>query len=115
MINLTQCHSIELMELNDLLNHNLNILINNTNNDTIILTLLFNIMEVSGNVSNLTNMSTALVPNDINTTNNIASSLIRYFCAYIFNVLMCMYIHDQIKVCQCTYVSLKLQQHAYNL
>lgn len=77
VINVTDCESIELMELNNILNENLDILNNNTNNNTV----LFDIKEVesvSRNVSNLTDVSTAIVPNDINATNVIINSLIRY-------------------------------------
>ena len=69
------------MELNRILNENQDILDSNTNNDTRDLTVLFDIKEVeavSVEVSNLTNVSTAIVLNDINTTNNIVDSLIRY-------------------------------------
>ena len=79
-INVTLCQSIELMVLNNIINENQNILNSNTNNDTRDLTVLFDIREVeavSEDVSDLTNVSTAIVPNDINTTNNIVDSLIR--------------------------------------
>ena len=91
MINVTQCRSIELMALNDILNENLDILINNTNNNTRDLTIMFNITEVeliSRDVADLTDMPTAIVPNDINETNNIVSLLIRYVCEHYY-----MYIH----------------------
>ena len=80
-INITQCQSIELLALNDVLNENLNILNNNTNNNTRDLTIVFDITEVesiSRDVTDLTNVSTGIVPNDINETNRIVSSLIRY-------------------------------------
>ena len=76
------------MVLNNILNENQDILDSNTNNDTRDLTVMFDIREVeavSMDVSNLTNVSNAIVPNDINTTNNIVDSLIRY-------VSMCIYV-----------------------
>ena len=81
VINITQCQSIELLALNDILNENLDILNNNTNNNTRDLTIVFDITEVesiSRDVTDLTNVSTGIVPNDINETNRIVSSLIRY-------------------------------------
>ena len=80
MINVTQCQSIELMALNDVLNDNLDILNDNTNNSTRDLTIMFDITEVeliSRDVNSLTDVSTGIVPNDINETNSIVSSLIR--------------------------------------
>ena len=80
-VNVALCQSIELMELNNIISENQNILNSNTNNGTRDLTVLFDIREVeavSADVSDLTNMSTAIVPNDMNTTNNIVNSLIRY-------------------------------------
>ena len=85
MINVTQCQSIELMALNDVLNENLDILINNTNNNTRDMSIVFDITEVelvSRDVADLTNVSTGIVPNDINETNNIVSLLIRYLCEH---------------------------------
>ena len=79
-INVTQCQSIELMVLSNILDENQDILANNLNNETRDMTVLFDIREVeaiSVDVSNLTNVSTAIVPNDIHTTNNIVNSLIR--------------------------------------
>ena len=79
-INITLCQSIELMVLNNIISENQNILNSNTNNDARDLTVLFDIREVeavSADVSDLTNVSTAIVPNDMNTTNNIVDSLIR--------------------------------------
>lgn len=80
MINVTQCQSIELMALNDVLNDNLDILNDNTDNSTRDLTIIFDITEVeliSRDVNDLTDVSTGIVPNDINETNSIVSSLIR--------------------------------------
>ena len=85
-INVTQCQSIELMVLNNILGESQDILNSNINNDTRDLTILFDIREVeavSVDVSDLTNVSTAIVPNDINTTNNIVDTLIRYVRMYI--------------------------------
>ena len=85
-INVTQCHSIELMVLNNILNENQDILNSNINNETRDITVLFDIREVeavSVDVSNLTNVSIAIVPNDINTANNIVGSLIRYVRIYV--------------------------------
>ena len=79
-INVTQCQSIELMVLSNILDENQDILANNLNNETRDMTVLFDIREVeaiSVDVSNLTNVSTAIVPNDIHATNNIVNSLIR--------------------------------------
>ena len=79
-INVTLCQSIELMVLNTILDESRAILDSNTNNDTRNLTVLFDITEVEAvsiEVADLTNVSTAIVPNDINTTNDIVESLIR--------------------------------------
>ena len=81
MINVTQCQSVELITLNDILNENLDILNNNTNNDTRDLTVMFDIVEIeliSRDVTDFTNVSTAIVPNDIDATNDIVNSMIRY-------------------------------------
>ena len=94
MINVTHCQSIELMALNDVLNENLDTLNSNTNNNTRDLTIVFDITEVelvSRDVADLTDVSTAIVPNDINETNNIVSSLIRYVCEHF-----CMYAYTYI-------------------
>ena len=83
VINITQCQSVELMALNDVLDENLDILNNNINNNKRDLTILFDIKEVeliSRDVTDLTNVSTTIVPNDISTTNDIVNSLIRYVC-----------------------------------
>ena len=80
-VNVTLCQSIELMVLNNIIKENQNILNSNTNNDTRDLTVLFDIREVeavSADVSDLTNVSTAIVLNDINITNSFIDSLIRY-------------------------------------
>jgi len=80
VINITQCQSIELTVLNSIINENQDVLNNNTNNNTRDLTILFDITEVeavSVDVSDLTNVSTGIVPNDIVITNDIVSSLIR--------------------------------------
>ena len=81
MINVTQCQSVELTTLNDILNENLDILNNNTDNDTRDLTVMFDIVEIeliSRDVTDFTNVSTAIVPNDIDATNDIVNSMIRY-------------------------------------
>ena len=81
MINVTQCQSVELITLNDILNENLDILNNNTDNDTRDLTVMFDIVEIeliSRDVTDFTNVSTAIVPNDIDATNDIVNSMIRY-------------------------------------
>ena len=83
VINITQCQSVELIALNDVLDENLDILNNNINNNKRDLTILFDIKEVeliSRDVTDLTNVSTTIVPNDISTTNDIVNSLIRYVC-----------------------------------
>ena len=85
-VNVTQCQSIELMVLSNILDENQDILSNNINTEIRNMTVLFDIREVeaiSVDVSDLTNVSTAIVPNDINTTNNIVNSLIRYVRIYI--------------------------------
>ena len=102
MINVTQCQSIELMTLNDILDENLDILNDNTNNNTRDLSITFDITEVesiSRDVNGLTNVSTGIVPNDINTTNNIVSSLIRYVHHYKSIVL---HVHASV-----TYINVK--------
>ena len=81
------------MTLNDILNDNLDVLNDNTNNNTRDLTIVFNITEVesiSREVTDLTDVSTAIVPNDINEINNIVTSLIRYIniCEYT----VCIYV-----------------------
>ena len=101
MINVTQCQSIELMALNDVLNENLDILNDNTNNSTRDLTIMFDITEVeliSRDVNSLTDVSTGIVPNDINETNSIVSSLIRWLCIYIICDYYCMYIHTKVRL-----------------
>lgn len=83
------------MALNDVLNENLNTLNSNTNNNTRDLTIVFDITEVelvSRDVADLTDVSTAIVPNDINETNNIVNSLIRYVCEH-FYMYAYTYIH----------------------
>ena len=92
VIDVTQCQSIELMALNYVLNDNLDILNDNTNNSTRDLTIMFDITEVeliSRDVTDVTNVSTAIVPNDINATNDIVSSLIRY--TYVCYYCSCCY------------------------
>ena len=89
MINVTQCQSIELTILNNILFENQNILNNNTNNNTRDATVVFDITEieaVSRDASDITNVSTGIVPNDISTTNNIINSLIRYI-NYVHNYI----------------------------
>ena len=73
------------MALNNILNEQLDILNNNTNNITRDLTVLFDIREVesiSEEVNDLTNVSTGIVPNDIGATNSIVNSLIRCVTNY---------------------------------
>ena len=68
------------MALSNILNEQLDIFNNNTNNTTRDLTVLFDIREVesvSKEVNDLTNVSTGIVPNDIGATNSIVNSLIR--------------------------------------
>ena len=90
VIDVTQCQSIELMALNDVLNDNLDILNDNTNNSTRDLTIMFDITEVesiSRDVTDLTtNVSTPILPNDIRTTNDIVNSLIRYVCMLLLQL-----------------------------
>ena len=86
VVNTTQCQSIELMVLANILNEHQDILNSNTDNSTIDLTVLFDIREVesiSEEVNELTNVSTGIVLNDIVTTNDIISSFIRYVATYI--------------------------------
>ena len=86
VINITQCQSIELIMLNNILNEHQEILDSNTNNNTRDLTVLFDVTEVksvSKEVNDLTNISNGIVPNDIVTTNNIVNSLIRYVTTYV--------------------------------
>ncbi|XP_065894114.1 uncharacterized protein [Dysidea avara] len=79
-IDVTQCRNMELVSLNDRAIQSAEILRNNTNNDTMDLTVIFDINEVqiiSEELTILTNTSgRPLVPNDLNTSNSVLSSLI---------------------------------------
>ena len=76
---------MELVSLNDRAIQSAEILRNNTNNDTMDLTVIFDINEVqiiSEELTILTNTSgRPLVPNDLNTSNSVLSSLIRQVIA----------------------------------
>ena len=80
-INVSQCHTVEILMLSDRANELQSILSDNTNNGTRDLTTTFDIMEVqvvSDELAMLTNNTgSALLPNDLDTTNNIVNTLIR--------------------------------------
>ena len=80
-INVSQCHTVEILMLSDRADELQSILSDNTNNDTRDLTTTFDIMEVqavSDDLAMLTNTTeSALLPNDLDATNNIVNTLIR--------------------------------------
>lgn len=80
-INVTQCHTVEVIMLRDRVSELNNILNNNTNNGSRDLTALFDITEVkvvSDELTILTNKSEdPILPNDLTTTNEIVTTLIR--------------------------------------
>jgi len=69
MINDTECQSIKLTMIDTLLS---DILSNSSLVD------ISTVEAVSKEVSDLTNVTTGITPNDLNTTNNIIDSLIEY-------------------------------------
>ena len=81
-INTSNCHSVELVMLNDRVGQLEDILMSTTSSDTMDLTVSFDIVEVqhvSEELTVLTNTSERrLVPNDINITNDALSTLIRW-------------------------------------
>ena len=81
IIDTRNCRNVELIVLNDRAVQLADTLRDITGTDTMDLTVYFDIdevQEVSGELTVLTNTSeTSLVPNDINTTNNVLSTLIR--------------------------------------
>jgi len=81
-IDTSNCRNVELVILNERAGQLQDILRNTTNSDTMDLTVTFDIaevQEVSEELTALTNTSSErqLVPNDINTTNEALSTLIR--------------------------------------
>jgi len=80
-INVSQCHTVELVLLDDRVNELQSILNANTDNGTRNLTVMFDIMEVqvvSEELTMLTDTSLGpILPNDLNTTNDILDTLIR--------------------------------------
>jgi len=85
--NITQCQSIELSALRDIIIEQSDILDNNTNTEMMDLTTLFDIDEVdsvSEELSMLTNTSSAIVPNDLVTTNIIIKTIVRSVILYIY-------------------------------
>jgi len=78
--NVSQCRNIELAALSDIINEQRNILADNTNTTVMDLTVMFDINEVrsmSEELSILTNTSAAIVPNDLNTVNNLIEEIVR--------------------------------------
>lgn len=82
VINDTQCRSSKLTMLNSLLS---DILSSSTNGSMI---SIGEVEAISKDISDLTNVSTGITPNDLNTANNLISSLARYvrgLCSYVCN------------------------------
>ena len=81
-IDVSQCHTVELTLLDNRVNELQGILNANTDNGTRNLTVMFDIMEVqivSEELTVLTDTSLGpILPNDLNTTNDILDTLIRY-------------------------------------
>lgn len=80
-INVSECHTVEFVLLDDRVNELQGILNANVDNSTRNLTVMFDITEVqvvSQELTMLTNASIGpLLPNDLNTTNDILDVLIR--------------------------------------
>ena len=89
-INTSNCHNVELVMLNDRAGQLEDILMSTTSSDIMDLTVSFDIVEVqkvSEELTVLTNVSERrLVPNDINTTNEALSTLIRLVSTRSHNV-----------------------------
>ena len=81
-IDVSQCHTVELALLDNRVNELQSILNANTGNGTRNLTVMFDIVEVqiaSEELTMLTDTSLGpILPNDLNTTNDILNTLIRY-------------------------------------
>ena len=81
-IDVSQCHTVELTLLDNRVNELQSILVANTDNGTRNLTIMFDIIEVqiaSEELTVLTDTSLGpILPNDLNTTNDILDTLIRY-------------------------------------
>lgn len=81
-INVSQCHTVEFTLLDDRVNELQDILDANIDNGTRNLTVMFDIMEVqvvSEELTVLTDVSQGpILPNDLNTTNDILGTLIRF-------------------------------------
>lgn len=78
--NVSQCKSIELSVLSDIISEQRRILAINTNTTEMDLTILFDIDEVqsvSEELAMLTNMSSAIVPNDLNTAITVVETIVR--------------------------------------
>ena len=82
VIDVSQCHTVELTLLDNRINELETILNDNTDNGTRNLTVMFDIMEVqivSEELVILTDTSQGpILPNDLNTTNDILDVLIEY-------------------------------------
>ena len=80
-INVSQCHTVEIVMLNDRANELRSTLDSNMNSISRDLTILFDITEVqvvSDELAMITNATEGpIIPNDLNTTNNIVNTLIR--------------------------------------
>ena len=81
-INVSQCHTVEYTLLDNRVNELQEILDANMDNGTRNLTVMFDIMEVqvvSEELTMLTDVSQGpILPNDLNTTNDILGTLIRF-------------------------------------
>ena len=80
-INVSQCHTVEIVKLSDRVSELNDILSSNTNDSSRDLTIIFDITEVqiiSDELAMLTNETEKpILPNDLDTTNNIVNTLIR--------------------------------------
>lgn len=79
--NVSQCYTVETVELNNRAKELHNILNNNINNNTVDYTTEFDIMDVkmvSDELAELTrNTGNPILPNDLSASNNIVNTLIR--------------------------------------
>ena len=80
-IDVSQCYTVEISMLSDRATELESILNDNINSDSRDLTILFDITEVKGVSDELVmltnNSESAILPNDLDTTNNIVNTLIR--------------------------------------
>ena len=91
-INVTQCTNMELMSLND----QAEVVLNTFESNNITVFAISRVQAISENLTTLTNTSDRpLVPNDINTTNNVLTSLIRSVHTVHF---MLIYFYEVVRV-----------------